>query len=404
MFETARSEDIDWLLGPDAGEELARLASVAETTPKLVTGLRRRHSPERAAMLIETAQLRRRGATKFPAADRLFLTAIGLQQATDFEVASWKARRFAGTQRIIDLCCGVGGDLMALAQMGPSLGIDRCDTTAKFAEANCRATGGDARMLIGDATTADLSGAAWHIDPDRRPRGKRTTRVELHEPNLAALDRMRGASPDAAIKLAPAAEPTEDWQRECELEWISRGGQCRQLVVWSGSLAAAPGSRGATMLRGGNAVRFVGRPGAAPRVVDSPGEFLFDPDPSLVAAHLVDAYAAQRGLTRFDPRVVYLTAAAPDPAGMASAFRVRDVLVFKERPIADYLRQRGVGRLEIKHRGLELDPDALRRRLKLRGDESATLIVSPTPSGIRAFVCDRLAAHPAALAESGANG
>ncbi len=86
--------------------------------------------------------------------------------------------------------------------------------------------------------------AAWHIDPDRRPEGRRTTRVELHEPGPAAIDRLRAARAEGAVKLAPAATLPDAWCQEAELEWISRGCECRQLVCWFGTLGAMPDDAG----------------------------------------------------------------------------------------------------------------------------------------------------------------
>ena len=44
--------------------------------------------------------------------------------------------------------------------------------------------------------------------------------------------------------------------------------------------------------------------------------------------------------------------------------------------IARALRDRGIGTLEIKKRGVDIDPATLRTKLKLRGPEAATLFVT----------------------------
>src|SRR5690606_20714223 len=101
----------------------------------------------------------------------------------------------------------------------------------------------------GDVMELDLeSRSAWHIDPDRRPGGRRTTRTELHEPTDAQIDLLLERNPHGAIKLAPGCTPSDEWSDRGELEWISRDGQCRQLVVWFGSLATEPGMRRATLV------------------------------------------------------------------------------------------------------------------------------------------------------------
>lgn len=56
------------------------------------------------------------------------------------------------------------------------------------------------------------------------------------------------------------------------------------------------------------------------------------------------------------------------------------------------MRERGIGVLEIKKRGVDADPAALRRRLRPAGPNSATLILTPTASGAQALVARRLVA------------
>ena len=89
---------------------------------------------------------------------------------------------------------------------------------------------------------------AWHIDPDRRPQGRRTTQAELHDPPAEVIDQLRSRSEHGAVKLAPATTVCEAWAREAELEWISLARQCRQQVAWFGRLAGAAGSRRATIV------------------------------------------------------------------------------------------------------------------------------------------------------------
>src|SRR5690606_30040323 len=108
---------------------------------------------------------------------------LGLEQATDEVVAQYKAQRFSAGEPIADLCCGVGGDLVALAQRGPVAGVDANPAVALLAEANCRALAhaSSVRVLADRAETCDLPDiAAWHIDPDRRATGRRTTHVAAY--------------------------------------------------------------------------------------------------------------------------------------------------------------------------------------------------------------------------------
>ena len=180
------------------------------------------------------------------------------------------------------------------------------------------------------------------------------------------------------MKLAPAADVPPAWAERCELEWIGRGGQCRQLVAWHGELARSPGQRRATVLAndGGVTRTIVGQSERSIPFAAQLDRYLFEPEPAVLAARLAGVVAAEHGLSKFSPGIAYLTgpAAIDDPA--LACLEVEEVLPLKLKLLTEYLRQRGVGRLEIKKRGVEQDPEQLRRALKLAGDDAATLILA----------------------------
>lgn len=55
---------------------------------------------------------------------------------------------------------------------------------------------------------------------------------------------------------------------------------------------------------------------------------------------------------------------------------MHEELPYREKLLKAALRERGIGRLTIKKRGVSVVPDELRQRLKLRGDEEATLVLT----------------------------
>ena len=55
---------------------------------------------------------------------------------------------------------------------------------------------------------------------------------------------------------------------------------------------------------------------------------------------------------------------------------MREQLPNDVKALARALRDRGIGTLEIKKRGVDVDPATLRTKLKLRGPEAATLFVT----------------------------
>ncbi len=236
-------------------------------------------------------------------------------------------------------------------------------------ELNPRGAQTAARVVCDDVKNFSLANfEAWHIDPDRRPTGRRTTRINLHEPGPEVLKGLLMTCPSGAIKLAPAATFEEPWWKEAELEWISRDRQCRQLVAWFGALAQHSGKRRATKVRGGSnersntiAASFIGQPNLESAVAPKLGRYVFEPDPAVLAAKIEGALAAKLDLQAVAIEIAYFTADRATDHPLMSAFEVLDVMPYHAKTIRKWLAARGIKQIEIKKRGVPLDPEAVRR-------------------------------------------
>ncbi len=406
----AAIEDYRWLIGPDAAKWLDRLSAMATTgasTLQLVERLRTDLTSARAHLLVEQLELRNCAAAKFSAADAMFFTRQALEQATDEWIAAYKAGRFPMDQLVADLCCGIGGDLICLASRGEVLGIDRDPVMALLAHGNLRVLrtrAGEcrAKVVTSDVGSFDLARvAAWHIDPDRRPSGRRTTRVELHEPGPEQIRQMLDACPHGAIKLAPAATFEEPWWHEAELEWISRGRQCRQLVAWFGRLAQHSGKRRATVVcaadpnagatsQFGVVATFIGEPNVECPIASRVGRFVFEPDAAVLAAKLEGALAASENLAALAGGIAYFTADELSNHGALACFEVLEVMPYQIKRLRAWLAARGIGRLEIKKRGVPLEPEQVRRELQTGGDGESTIMLARIAGRITAVVARRV--------------
>jgi hypothetical protein len=407
---TAALDDHRWLVGPDAARQLAELAITAEPLHQLATRLRKTLSAERTHLILAQMELRRRAAAKFADAERMFFTPTALQQATDQWVGACKAGRFPPGRPVADLCCGIGGDLLGMAQRGPVVGVERDPAVALLAEANCREvlgivtsqSGGAvsppyfAEIRLADARQIALGDlAAWHIDPDRRASGRRTTRLEAYEPSLAELDRLLTQNPNAAVKLAPATVVPDRWAEAAELEWISREGECRQQVAWFGGLAQSPGQRSATVVSKTDAAHTItGRPDVPLTVAPQIGRYAYEPDAAVLASRLVGDVASRHALCAIAADVAYLTGDALIEDVALAAFEVRDLMPLELKRLKEYLRRRRIGKIEVKKRGLSIDPDRLRRQLASDGEASATLLLTRHGQRSLAIVARRVTAPP----------
>ena len=141
--------DHNWLLS-DAGQEALNWASDLEGDAlHRVTHLRKRFTATQAHLVTEQQDLRARAITKFSAADKMLFTRVGLEQASGEGIAAYKAQRFGEPGRIADLCCGIGGDAIALGQQGDVLAVDRDPAAAAFCQHNA-----DVNQASVDATCA----------------------------------------------------------------------------------------------------------------------------------------------------------------------------------------------------------------------------------------------------------
>lgn len=397
--------DYEWLVSSAGQAWLARIALDNLPVDRLTARLRREHSTARVHLLVEQLDLRRRAAVKFSRASSMFFTRKALEQATDEVVGRWKAERFAAGEIVFDLCSGIGGDALPLANRGPVAAYELDPATALLARANADAWELDSFTVHEARVDAPLAAAcraargaapfAWHLDPDRRASAPRATDWEYLEPGPDVAAAWRDVA-GGAVKLAPATSVPERLVDEVERSWVETRGECRQQVVWSGSLALHPGRRSAVVLDRGPAPRIVLGPARdedepEPPQFAAPLEYVAEPRPAVYAADLADSLARELGATRLGPAAGYLTLAERriDPAWQL--FRTLEVLPFDRRRLKQAVRQRGWSRLELKTRGVKLDLARLAREWASLGDGGGVILIARLEDRVAAILAERVA-------------
>ncbi|WP_280414919.1 THUMP-like domain-containing protein [Nocardia carnea] len=238
-------------------------------------------------------------------------------------------------------------------------------------------------LVRADALVPCTAGTVIIADPARRAGDKRTFDPAALQPPLPDL---LAAYPgrDLAVKCAPGLDFDRlGWAGEIEV--VSLDGAVREACLWSAGLSEPGVTRRATVLTGQGTVTTLtdAEPDEIPE--QPPGEWIIDPDGAVVRAGLVRHYAARHGLWQLDPRIAYLTGDRL-PAGVRG-FRIIDRLEFREKTLRTELRRRECGALEILVRGVDVDPDVLRRRLKLTGSESYALVITRIGRAATVFLC-----------------
>ncbi|MDA4085221.1 S-adenosylmethionine-dependent methyltransferase [Mycolicibacterium hassiacum DSM 44199] len=338
---------------------------------------------ERAAVVVETVLLRRRAAAKFDDAAHWLFTDEALQQATAAPVAAHRARRLAGAV-VHDATCSIGSELAALRHSAELLvGSDTDPVRLAMARHNVP----DVPLCRADALRPVTRNAVVLLDPARRSNGRRRFDPRDYTPALDALLEVY-RDRDFVVKCAPGIDfgAVTELGFRGEIEITSLGGSVREACLWSSGLAATGVTRRATVLDRDEQLTDAEPDDCA---VAPAGRWIIDPDGAIVRAGLVRHYAARHGLWQLDPDIAYLSGDHL-PAGVRG-FEVLDELRFSERQLRQALSARGVGAVEILVRGVDVDPDALRRRLRLRGSQAATVVITRIGSGAAsratAFIC-----------------
>ncbi len=423
------------LLTPPGQELLALLAAEPDgggTSLALAVRLRRQYPADLVAAATAQHELRLAARAKFSRAMQMLFTRAGYEQSSAEPIARYRAARFGAARRVADLCCGIGGDLLALAAGREALAVDRDDVHARLALHNAAVYGQaeNVRAVVADVRDIRLDDLdAVFIDPARRsgpgtasggpagtaassaragavtaartgsagPGAPHRFRTGRSEPPLdwcfALADRVPGVCVKAAPGL-PADLIPDGW----EAEFIADGRDLKEAVLWSPALATAPvagsgGPRRALVLSGSVAHALVACPGD-PVPVTEPREYLLDPNPAVTRSGLVEDLARSLGssdgpdgspgpdgrpvgdVAKIDPQIAFLTLDRPVQTPFARTLRVLDSAPWNEKRFARRLRELGIGAADIRRRGLAGDVDQIHRRLKLSGRGRATIVIT----------------------------
>jgi hypothetical protein len=339
----------------------------------------------RAALSLQ--ELRHKARDKFSRADQMWFDRKGLEQATPELVARHKARRFRGCVR--DYCCGIGADSLALAEHCRVEAYDLNPAACLRAKWNAEAYGVESNLTVvcADVQTLTATDDLVHIDPDRRPEGRgRALRLEEGVPGLDFLLQLMNDYPGGAVKVSPASNfPGKFPGTEAEL--VSVGGECKEATMWFGDLAGDNPFR-ATVLPAGETI--AGHPLDFQAELSELGRYLYEPDPAVVRAGLVDLAAEHLNLQRLDESEEYLTSETLIESPFVRAFEVLAQLPNNDREIRRYFRQGDFGQVEIKCRHVPIQVEAVRRKLPLQGRRPSVLVYARIGGRTQAVVCRRV--------------
>ena len=219
----------------------------------------------------------------------------GLQLATPEIVAKYIAKRLK-TDIIADLGCGIGGQVIFFARVCRKVyAVDNDPEKLQYARENCRLYGVDnVEFILGDALSSQVkekvSDANIIFSDPARPLSEKERTLETLKPPITEIIRIYSdIIPDLAFH-APPQMPPERLTLNCEREYLSLNGQLNRLTLYMGSLKCC--EKSAVVLPGEERLCLTG----APKIWESSlCEYVYEPEPSVVKAGLLDELAGTLG-------------------------------------------------------------------------------------------------------------
>ena len=346
--------------------------------------LRADHPADLVAAALAQRELRARAAAKFARADRMWFTRDGLEQASAEPLARHRAARYDGFPTVADLCCGIGGDLCALAPGRHALAVDLDPAHLRMARENARVHGaGGVAAACADVRTLRLPrDLGVFVDPARRAGGRRLPAGQSRPPLAWCLE-LAGRVAGVGVKAAPGL-PLGLVPAGWEVELLADRRELKEAVLWSPALAGT--TRRATVFPGPHSLAAEPRPPGPPPCAP-PGAFLLDPSPAVTRAGLVEELARGLGAWKLDPRIAFLSADKPLRSPFGRLLRVDASLPWNLKRLRGVLRERGVGTVEVRKRGSAVDVADLTTRLRLRGDARAVVVLTRVADRPWTLVC-----------------
>ncbi|HUH53160.1 MAG TPA: SAM-dependent methyltransferase [Microbacteriaceae bacterium] len=351
--------------------------------------------------LLTQAELQQKATPKFGRdALQMLFTSAGLEQASRMTVADQHAKRFitSGSESVADLGCGVASQSLAFANAGldvHSVEIDKLTALIArhnldvFEHQNTKLTHADAKDI---PLTPDQ---AVFFDPARRTAGHKNTQRISYDSYAPALDfafetaRKHGG----AIKLGPGF-PHEMIPNDVEAQWVSANGSVLENVLWFGAQQRNNIKRSVLLLQGSKDNPQVHELAADEAAKDAHsravGQYIYEPDGAVIRARLIGDVATEVGGGMLDHNIAYITSDSYNHTHFATAFRILDEVPSKPKNLSKYLRARRIGSLEIKKRGVNVDPQTLRKSLALKGEKHATIIMTRVGNKHTTYLVERI--------------
>jgi hypothetical protein len=355
------------------------LAKSLESTASNLQRVSEKTSSKLAAWAFLQWDLRARAVSKgLPHAHEMLYTREALEQASHYRIAQYHASLFPRDSLVADLTCGIGSDLLALAERGPARGYEVDSERLELAAWNLQINGHSADLRLEDSTVAEWNFEFAIADPARRIGGRRTLHPSSFTPNPAKIAERAHEKRLVLMKLSPMLHDSFLKNYAKRLEFVSFGGECREALAFMGT-DVQPG-RFAVHLESGSKLEA-----ADLQTVESPASYLYEADPAVIRAHALGSF----GVPGLGDSNGYLTSDEKIESVLLKSYRVLAHGRFDTKSLRLRLREMEIGTVVVKSRTTEIDVTNVSKQLKGAG-RNGIVAFYPVGKSIRFAIVERI--------------
>lgn len=377
-------------------EKALELSRGQVATPKNIERVAASTSEESARWAFSQWELRKRARAKFERADNMLFDRDGLEMASHGLLARFNATRFPIEAKVADLTCGIGGDLIALAEENVCVGFEIDPGRCAMARHNLAVHGRQAEVRNEDCLERKWDFEYAFADPTRRLGGRRTLDPENFSPPIPVLVERMKTLALGFIKLSPMLSDSVLMSIGSRIEFVSLEGECREALVYVGQELEYPdGTRdSSTWAVQSDSGRWLLGEGPAPASLEAPLGFLFEADPAAIRAHALGDLCGRGEFCPLGESNGYLTSERlPEDWAVAvwvRSFRTITNGAADEKRIRSDLKRLDAHIDAVKVRGAREDPREWQRKLKTEGKRPLVLALYPVGRSLRYVLIEPL--------------
>ena len=333
---------------------------------------------------------------------------LSMEQCSSEVTARYKAevalRIAKSRESFIDLTGGFGVDFSYMAQNFKSaIYVEQQEVLCEAARHNFPLLGIENAEIVNTADYSTLLKTHYsliYLDPARRSdTGKKVYAIEDCTPDIATLqDKLLERADSVMVKLSPMLDITQALRtlhNVTEVHTVSVKGECKELLL----VMSAKSEAGAPIIYhcvnlDTNDSPFICDVTRQPLAITTPevGDYIFEPNASILKAGVQDAFAACYSLGKLHPmsNLFTMKKGVGVPDGIpARAFRITAMSDFSKSALKIFLKDLKQANIAI--RNFPSTVNELRKRLKIKEGGSVYIFATTVSNGSHILIrCEKV--------------